>query len=199
MSNFKIMAEGWDRLANVDHMQAIGGTGNKFDFERNGLRYARNIADMLPVNHNPKVLEIGCGAGRIMKHLAYLCKEICGVDVSQNMLDLAPKYHDNMWTFLSKDSSLSMFSDSIFDFAYSIGCFIHTPPLVTGEYIEATRRVLKEGATFYFDCHALGDSALQDVNRCLHTPLESINSFRKGWSSTEIKFVSTRFICKFIK
>lgn len=192
------LADGWNRLAQEDHMKAIGGTATKFDFERNGLRYARNVADMFPVNPRPVVLEVGCGAARIMKHLAYMCEEIHGVDVSDEMLGHASPM-ENMGLHLVKDTSLDMFPDEKFDFAYSIGCFIHTPPEMTNEYVQSVKRVLKPGCKFYFDCHALQDSVLMDVNRCIHTPLEWVNKFRDGWNHTDIKFVNTRFICTFVK
>jgi SAM-dependent methyltransferase len=99
-----------------------------------------------------RALEIGCGPGRLMKPLSRNFGEIHGVDVSDEMVRLArerlraiPHAH----VHATNGSSLNMFADDSFDFAYSYAVFQHIPSReVVLEYMREIRRVLKPGGIF---------------------------------------------------
>lgn len=99
-----------------------------------------------------RALEIGCGPGRLMKPLARHFGEIHGVDVSDEMIQLArqrlggvPHAH----VHATDGASLQQFADESFDFVYSYAVFQHIPSRdVVLEYMREIRRVLKPGGIF---------------------------------------------------
>src|SRR5258708_18610184 len=79
----------WDRSAQVDHIKAIADQDDEQSFERSGANVA---AELLPlVGSDARVLEIGCGAGRILQHMAPHCLEAHGADISAEMVALGTK------------------------------------------------------------------------------------------------------------
>jgi len=60
-------------------------------FSRMTLRRAefRWLLSRLPQNPTPRVLDIGCGNGTLLKHLAPYISRGCGVDISEEMIRLA--------------------------------------------------------------------------------------------------------------
>lgn len=201
------LAEGWNNLAEQNWRHAISGQSDVFYFEKHGLEYARTIANQIPQKTNNRLLEIGCGVGRIMRPLSSLCAEIHGVDISPLMVKMSKKYlknHENCHTYLVKDESLQMFEPETFDFAYAIGCFIHCESDMTQKYVDRVRDLLISGCKFYFDVHALSTSAdlkfaKTRANRIIHTSVQDAVNFKQGWSDGTIELVSSRFVCTLIK
>jgi SAM-dependent methyltransferase len=99
-----------------------------------------------------RALEIGCGPGRLMKPMSCHFGEIHGVDVSDQMIELArerlrdvPHAH----VHATNGASLAQFADESFDFVYSFAVFQHIPSReVVLEYMRETVRVLKPGGIF---------------------------------------------------
>jgi cyclopropane fatty-acyl-phospholipid synthase-like methyltransferase len=101
-----------------------------------------------------RVLEIGCGAGRVTKALAGVFGEIHAVDVSGEMVRLAQLalagqphahvYHNN-------GLDLSVVPDLPFDFAFSTLVFQHIPSrTIIDSYVREASRLLRPGALFKF-------------------------------------------------
>jgi len=106
---------------------------------------------------NPKelrVLDIGCGIGRILIPMASIFKEAIGVDVSKKMIALSKEYVKkipNCHTYENSGSDLSLFEDDYFDFCYSYIVFQHIPKKeIIENYIKEVSRVLKTGGIFRF-------------------------------------------------
>ena len=99
-----------------------------------------------------RALEIGCGPGRLLKPMSRHFGEIHGVDVSDQMIELArerlrdiPHAH----VHATNGASLAQFADESFDFVYSFAVFQHIPSrAVVLEYMRETLRVLKPGGIF---------------------------------------------------
>jgi ubiquinone/menaquinone biosynthesis C-methylase UbiE len=96
-----------------------------------------------------KALEIGCGPGRLMRPMSRHFAEIHGVDVSDEMIDLArARLRDipNARLHVTDGASLGEFPDGSFDFVYSYAVFQHVPSRdVIAAYMRETHRVLKIG------------------------------------------------------
>jgi ubiquinone/menaquinone biosynthesis C-methylase UbiE len=101
-----------------------------------------------------RVLEIGCGAGRVTHALSEVFGEVHGVDVSSEMVELArqalkdrPKVHIHK----NNGMDLSVLPDLPFDFAFSSIVFQHIPSReIIENYIREVHRLLRPGALFKF-------------------------------------------------
>ena len=102
-----------------------------------------------------KVLEIGCGAGRVTRAFADLFGEVHAVDVSGEMVRLARAAcadKPNAFIYKNNGMDLEVLGERRFDFAFSICCFHHIPSRdVIENYIREVGRLLRPGALFKFE------------------------------------------------
>jgi SAM-dependent methyltransferase len=109
-----------------------------------------------------KVLEIGCGSGRITRALAEVFGEVYAVDISGEMIRQAreslrdaPHAH----VFQNNGSDLQVLGDLQVDFAFSYIVFQHIPSRdVIRSYIREVYRLLRPGGLFKFQVQ--GDDSL---------------------------------------
>jgi SAM-dependent methyltransferase len=106
---------------------------------------ARNPASM-------RVLEIGCGAGRITRALARIFGEVHAVDISGEMIAQARTAlsgQRNVFLYQNNGMDLSVVPDRPFDFAFSVIVFQHIPSRdVIESYFREVARLLRPGALF---------------------------------------------------
>src|SRR5260370_329103 len=99
-----------------------------------------------------RALEIGCGPGRLMKHLSRHFGEIYGVDVSDEMIRIASqRLRDipNARVEATNGATLAQFAAESIDFIYSYAVFQHIPSRdVVLSYMHEANRVLKPGGIF---------------------------------------------------
>lgn len=127
-----------------------------------------------------RVLEIGCGAGRITRALARQFGEVYGVDVSGEMIRQARRalagfpnahpYRNNGVDLSVLDGRLAWLrrrlpgplrpKPLLFDFAFSTIVFQHIPsPEVIENYVREVHRLLRPGALFKFQVQ--GDTSIE--------------------------------------
>ena len=110
-----------------------------------------------------RVLEIGCGAGRITRALARLFGEVHAVDVSGEMVSLATtalKDQPNAHVYQNNGQDLAVVPNVPFDFAFSMIVFQHIPSRdIIETYVREVGRLLRPGALFKFQVH--GDSTIK--------------------------------------
>ena len=101
-----------------------------------------------------RVLEIGCGAGRITRALARLFGEVHAVDVSGEMVKLAAEAvrdYPQAFVYQNNGKDLAVVPDLPFDFAFSMIVFQHIPSReIIENYIREVHRLLRPGALFKF-------------------------------------------------
>jgi SAM-dependent methyltransferase len=101
-----------------------------------------------------RVLEIGCGAGRVTKALARFFGEVHAVDVSGEMVRLATqalREHPNAFVYQNNGKDLAVVPDNPFDFAFSSIVFQHIPSReIIENYVQEVHRLLRPGALFKF-------------------------------------------------
>lgn len=99
-----------------------------------------------------RVLEIGCGAGRVTRALAKVFGEVHAVDVSGEMIARAGAALaglPNVHLYQNNGMDLSVVPDLPFDFAFSVIVFQHIPSRdVIWNYFREIARLLRPGALF---------------------------------------------------
>ena len=106
------------------------------------------------IGPSDRVLEIGCGIGRITRALAGRAEKVTGVDVSQEMVERGR--HEladvaNVELVVGNGVDLGQFPDGAFDVVYSFIVFQHIPdPAITCRYIRDIGRVLRPGGWTVF-------------------------------------------------
>ncbi len=110
-----------------------------------------------------KVLEIGCGAGRITRALSGLFGEVHAVDVSGEMVaqaGAALRDRTNAFVYQNNGKDLSVIPGGNFDFAFSTIVFQHIPSYdVIETYVREVHRLLRPGALFKFQVQ--GDATVR--------------------------------------
>jgi cyclopropane fatty-acyl-phospholipid synthase-like methyltransferase len=110
-----------------------------------------------------RVLEIGCGAGRVTRALAKIFGEVHGVDVSGEMIAQARSAladFPNAFLYQNNGTDLTVVPELPFDFAFSTIVFQHIPSRdVIENYVREVARLLQTGALFKFQVQ--GDSTIQ--------------------------------------
>jgi SAM-dependent methyltransferase len=132
------------------------------EFYRGGRQTVANeiLTDMINVcqGRDPKqmkILEIGCGAGRVTRALADLFGEVHAVDVSGEMVRLARAAcadRSNVFIYHNNGTDLSVIGERVLDFAFSSCCFQHIPSRdVIESYVREVARLLRPEALFRFE------------------------------------------------
>jgi ubiquinone/menaquinone biosynthesis C-methylase UbiE len=132
------------------------------EFYRGGEQAVANdvLTDMVNICQGKypkqmKVLDIGCGAGRITRALAGVFGEAHGVDVSGEMIALARAGCagvPNAFFYQNNGMDLAVVGERNFDFAFSTLCFHHISSReVIENYVREVSRLLRPGGLFKFE------------------------------------------------
>jgi SAM-dependent methyltransferase len=109
-----------------------------------------------------KVLEIGCGSGRITRALAEIFGDVYAVDISGEMIRQARetlRNTPNAHVFQNNGTDLRVLGDIQVDFAFSYIVFQHIPSRsVIHSYVREVARLLRPGGLFKFQVQ--GDATL---------------------------------------
>jgi SAM-dependent methyltransferase len=163
----------WEQAATVDAVHAIADRDTPESFEVSGKTDATDLWRVLP-NSDAVVLEIGCGMGRVMQHLAGLYREVHGVDISSEMVKRGQHrlaHLPNVHFHHGNGYDLAAFEDESFDLVLSAFAFQHMPKTVAYNCFLETRRVLRPAGLFAFQ-----------VPNLLHgAHFEEFNHFAQPW------------------
>ena len=160
----EMMKRDWDHRAreNARHFVATGRTDwtDETFFASGETAIAQDIlTDTTNIYQGKdpaqmRVLEIGCGAGRLTRALSSIFGEVHAVDVSGEMLARArAALHDrpNVTLYQNNGCDLAVVPPLVFDFAYSSHVFQHIPSReVIDTYVREVHRLLRPGALFKF-------------------------------------------------
>lgn len=161
------MRDDWDARAreNARHFVQTGKTEWTDDeFFASGEtsvdEYIRNDLGNICQGRDPnamRVLEIGCGAGRVTRALARLFGEVHGVDISGEMIERARAAlagDRNSFLYQNNGMDLSVLPALEFDFAFSMIVFQHIPSKdIVESYFREVSRMLRPEALFKVQVH----------------------------------------------
>jgi SAM-dependent methyltransferase len=169
----KKMREDWDQRARENARYYVATERKDWNDEDFFASGERNVAEQIQndlVNicqgkppREMRVLEIGCGAGRVTRALARFFGEVHGVDVSGEMIraaKLALRDCPNAFVYQNNGKDLDIVPPLEFDFAFSSIVFQHIPSRdIIENYVREVHRLLRPGALFKFQVQ--GDSSMQ--------------------------------------
>jgi SAM-dependent methyltransferase len=167
------MREDWDQRAKENARYYVNTATAEWTDEEFFASGERTVSDEILTDlinicqgRSPKdmrVLEIGCGAGRVTRALANLFGEVHGVDVSGEMVSqakLALQDRPAAFVYQNNGKDLAILPALDFDFAFSSIVFQHIPSReIIENYVREVGRLLRPGALFKFQVQ--GDSTLE--------------------------------------
>lgn len=173
------MRSDWDRRAREDALHYVNTSQTRWDEDAFFATGEANVQDqILPEmaeicqNREPskmRVLEIGCGVGRMTRALAAVFGEVHGVDVSPEMVRRARKYlrsTPNAHVHCNSGTDLQVLGNLEFDFAYSFIVFQHIPSRdVIDRYVGEVSRRLSDGSLFKFQVQGYRGKSLRKPGR----------------------------------
>lgn len=154
----------WNSLAELDPLWTVlsepdkkFGKWNPDEFFSTGDKEASRVLKMcestgLPITFD-KMLDFGCGVGRMTRGFSKAFRSCTGVDVSQNMVDLAQKYNADRpnCEFVTSSSPRLPFEDGTFDFVFTTLVLQHLPTQqLILNFISEFFRVAKVGGAVVF-------------------------------------------------
>ena len=124
-----------------------------------------------------RVLEIGCGAGRMTRALAGIFGEVHGVDVSGEMVAQGRELLadiPNAHLHRNSGADLQVLGDLRFDFAFSFIVFQHIPSqAIIENYIREVQRALRPGGLFKFQVQGSSQVTVSEEDTWLGAPISS--------------------------
>ncbi len=91
-----------------------------------------------------KVLDFGCGNGRLVDFLEGTDLDYVGVDTSQKLIEIASKKYPEKSFVQIENEKVLPFDDGEFDMVFSIAVFHHFTPKMTDNALSEMNRVLKK-------------------------------------------------------
>lgn len=167
------MKRGWDERATEDarwYINTVRRAQSEEEFDATGHHEVQcQIVDALPLltggraPQELRLLEIGCGIGRMTKHLAALFGEVYAVDVSAQMIQQAQqrlRQLPNVRLFETNGQDFALFPAQSFDVVFSAYVFQHIPSaaIIRSNIVDGWR-VLKPGGVFKFVTNGITDPA----------------------------------------
>ncbi|MGP0074132.1 MAG: class I SAM-dependent methyltransferase [Bryobacteraceae bacterium] len=167
------MREDWDQRAKENARYYVNTATMEWTDEQFFASGEKTVADEILTDlvnvcqgkpqREMRVLEIGCGAGRVTRALAKLFGEVHGVDVSGEMVRQAKQALEdrpNAFVYQNNGKDLDVVPSLEFDFAFSSIVFQHIPSReIVENYVREVQRLLRPGALFKFQVQ--GDSTLK--------------------------------------
>lgn len=137
--------EYWDESAVSDPYSAILSNFDEKQFW--GMKV--NVDGL---NKDTVFLDLGCGIGRLARHVGPIVEDYFGVDFSPEMIKKAKSiFRDNLNVhfYINNGIDLLEFGSNLFDVVYVELVFQHMQKEITFNYIREVYRVLKKGGIFY--------------------------------------------------
>jgi len=167
------MREDWDQRARENARHYVNTANTAWTDEEFFASGERTVAEEILTDMGNicqgkapgemRVLEIGCGAGRVTRALAKLFGEVHAVDVSGEMVRLASEAlrdFPKAFVYQNNGKDLAVVPNLQFDFAFSSIVFQHIPSReIIENYVGEVQRLLRPGGLFKFQVQ--GDSTLE--------------------------------------
>ena len=166
---------------------AVDGSTNEETARLTGTYSGHQVTAALDLQPGDRVLELGCGVGRIGREIAPRVAHWEGTDISSNMIEVARERLAQLsnvgFTELTR-SSLQPLADASFDKAYCVAVFIHMDKEDFFLYLQEMARVLKPGGLIYFDTWNMAVSGLASLRAGNRPASSGDHSNARTWPET---------------
>lgn len=147
----------WEDLGRTDPLWAVltdperrGGGWNVDEFLATAaapIDKVVGLVDGVGLSLGERVLDFGCGAGRLSNALAAHVKEVVGIDIAESMVVEANRInrHPERVRFVAYDGTRLPFEDESFDSVVSLISIQHSPPAVQLACLVELQRVVRPG------------------------------------------------------
>lgn len=158
----KTMSRDWDERARKNALHYIASWQNEWDLESFLASGEEDIARLVvpTLKHcglvlaGKRMLELGCGVGRMTHSFARRFEQVYAFDISREMLSRARQIHSsetNILWLLSNGADLACVPSNSMDFVFSYLVLQHLPKEALAlQYIREMLRVLRPGCAFLF-------------------------------------------------
>jgi len=178
------MRRDWDRRARKNHRHYIVNSQHQWTDDEFWLSGRQTVSHYVSTDmenicggKSPlamRVLDFGCGAGRVTRALAGVFGEVHGVDISGEMIKIARKSLKdlpNVKVHHSNGGHLDVL-DGFFDFAFAFSVFHHVPSKdAIADCIAEVGKHLRPGGLFKFEVQGGLDFEPPANDTWLRTPL----------------------------
>lgn len=155
------MRQEWDHRSRKNAYRYIGSVRDEEEFFLSGERDVRDLVDPYLsyaqfAPRDKRMLELGCGVGRMTFPLANRFGTVEAIDISGEMIQRANELQArlgiaNVRFQLGNGKDLRPYPDESMDFAFSFIVFQHIPEVsIILNYVREIGRVLKKGGLFRF-------------------------------------------------
>ena len=145
----------------VHLIQNVSGLTNERDFAAHGvdLYVALSKASEKPLTEYQRILDFGCGCGRLARMLKGHPYELAGCDVDSRHIEFIQSNFDFMEASLSSLQPPLPYASDKFDAIISISVFTHLNETSQDEFLSELHRICVPGARLFVTVH--GERALQ--------------------------------------
>lgn len=152
----------WENLGRVDPLWAVMSTPEHrhggWDLDdfmatgRESVRYLTELAQSHAMPLDGRVLDFGCGVGRMSNALAEHGLQVVGVDIAASMIERAQELnaHRDRLHFVAYEGGELPFPDNSFDTAVTLIVLQHCPPRVQVAALLQLQRVVRPGGVLVF-------------------------------------------------
>lgn len=146
----------------------VSGSTNPIWFLQGGHLAAQSIRDTLERNSLcledfSAVLDLGCGCGRVLRHMMDLKPGVLhGTDYNHVLIEWCRAHLPHIHFAVNELSPHLPYDDGQFDFVYAMSVFTHLPGSLQDAWIMELARVTKSGGYLLFTAH--GESYRFDLS-----------------------------------
>lgn len=147
----------WDDRASRNALGYSDGwsQADEKDHEDRAAENYEALRGMIPddIGRAERVLDLGCGTGRLMRRMLPHAERLVGVDISREMLRLSRDVlRDAPRTGVVRGGGMDLrfLRDGAFDLVYAFAVFIHIPRELFRVYLGEVHRILRGGGILTF-------------------------------------------------